>query len=219
MRIAAAVLMLVTIGADGVRSDSWAAAQVKEVFCQSRDWFVRVTPGTSVGETFGFAGAPKGKHATAEFYRRAEDRSYRLVAEATIQNPVAPVDFLVTDRGYLVTLDNWHNMGYGKAVASYGPDGRVVFAAELKDIFSKGEIDRFRRSVSSIWWRTETIYVREGQQSIYVALDDKGSELLLEPESGRWQYCEHRKDPKQHLCRDSNSNRVWRAFQEPSLRK
>ena len=55
-----------------LRSDSWAAPQVREVFSASRDHFVRVTPGTAVGDTVGFAGAEKGKYATAEFYRRVK---------------------------------------------------------------------------------------------------------------------------------------------------
>ena len=205
------------IAAPSARADSWPAAAIKEVFSQSREWFVRVTPGVSVGETVGFAGSPKGKHASAEFYRRAPDRSYRLVKEITLRNPVAPVVFLVTDRGYLVTLDNWHNIGFGKAIASYAPDGRTVAAHELTDVFSTEEVARFRRSVSSIWWRTETIYVRDGQQSIYVALDDKGSELILEAETGAWQYCQRRGDT--HQCRTANTSRIWRAFQEPALRR
>jgi hypothetical protein len=218
LRLLAGVLVIFTLAAErSARADSWRAAQISEVFSQSREWFVRVTPGVSLGETVGFAGAAKGKHATAEFYQRAPDRSYRLTKEVILHNPVAPVVFLVTDRGYLVTLDNWHNMGYGKAVASYSPDGRLVFAAELKDLFSTEEIARFRSSVSSIWWRTETVYVREGQQSIYVALNVKGSELILEPETGRWQYCEWQ--GKTHPCRDTNSPRIWRAYQEPALKK
>lgn len=215
--IAGTLVVLAAVAERPAHADSWPAAQIKEVFSRSREWFVRVTPGTSVGETVGFAGAPKGKHASAEFYLRATDRSYRLEKEITLLNPVAPVLFLVTDRGHLVTLDNWHNMGFGKAIASYAPDGRVVFASELKEVFSLEEVDRVRRSVSSIWWRTETVYVRDGQQSIYIALDDKGSELILEPESGRWQYCEWQKD--KHHCRDSNTTRIWRPYREPTLRK
>ena len=209
-------LIVLTAGPP-VRADSWPAAQITEVFSRSREWFVRVIPGTSIGETIGFEGAPRGTPAKAEFYRRASDRSYRLAQEITLQNPVAPVRFLVTDRGYLLTLDNWHNMGFGKAVASYAPGGRLVFAGELKDLFSSEEIDGFRRTVSSIWWRTETVYVRDGQQSIYVALSDQGSELIVEPETGRWQVCERRGD--QHQCRDANAPRVWRAYQEPPRRK
>lgn len=218
LRILSGTLIVLAAAAGRpLHADSWPAARIKEVFSESREWFVRVTPGDSIGETVGFAGSPKGKHARAEFYRRAADRSYRLTTEIPLHNPVAPVLFLVTDRGYLVTLDNWHNMGFGKAIASYSPDGRVVFAGELKDVFSPDEVAAFRTSVSSIWWRTETVYVRDGQQSIYVALNDKGSELSLEPETGRWQACEPRGE--KHQCRNSNTARVWRAYQEPALRK
>jgi hypothetical protein len=214
--VAGALIALATIQLY-VRADSWPNPQVKEAFSASRDWFVRVTPGSNVGETVGFAGAPKGKQAAAEFYLRAPDRSYRLSKEITLENPVAPVLFLVTDRGYLVTLDNWHNMGYGKSVASYAPDGRTVMALELKDIFPAADIETSRTSVSSIWWRTETIYVRDGQQSVYVGLDNKGSELILEPETGQWQHCRWRGE--KHQCRHSTAPGVWGAFREPALRK
>jgi hypothetical protein len=59
--------------------------------------------------------------------------------------------------------------------------------------------------------------VREGQQSVYAALDDHGRELILEPETGTWQQCERRGD--RHLCRDSNARRTWRAYREPLQRK
>jgi hypothetical protein len=79
--------------------------------------FRAVTPGESLGDTVGFAGAKKGKYAAAEFYRRHPDRSYRLVAEARLLNPVAPVEFFVSNDGRLATIDNWHNIGYGKVVS------------------------------------------------------------------------------------------------------
>jgi len=86
-------------------------------------------------------------------------------------------------------------------------DGRIVFANELTDVFSAEEIERFRRSVSSIWWRTETLYVRDGQQTVSIAMDGKGTELIVEPDPGRWQQCEWRtKDT--HQCRDSNASRT-----------
>ena len=62
------------------------------------------------------------------------------------------------------------------------------------------------------------VYVREGQQTIYIAMDDKGRELIVEPESGHWQQCEWR-SKEMHQCRDSNDSRTWRAYQEPALRK
>jgi hypothetical protein len=123
----------------------------------------------------------------------------------------------VTDRGYLVTFDNWHNRGYGRIVVSYSPAGKTAASYALTDLFSSEEIGAFVHSVSSIQWRAEALYVREGQQSVYVALDGNGRELILEPETGAWQQCEWRRD--RHLCRDSNERRTWRAYREPSRRE
>jgi hypothetical protein len=128
--------------------DEWPAAVVREVFSQSRTYFVRVVPGKSFGDTRGFSGAPKGPFASAEFYRLEKDRSYRLVATAPLLNPVAPAEFLVADNGFLMTLDNWHNMGYGKVVAFYTPEGKTIQAYTLSDLFSKSEIEAFDQSVS-----------------------------------------------------------------------
>ena len=117
-------------------------------------------------ETVGFSGAPTGPAATAEFYRRASDRSYRPVWMVSLVNPVAPIDAFLTDRGYLATLDNWHNMGYGKVVAFYAPTGTLIRAYALAELFSAAEIDAMRKSVSSIWWRKPLAYVRpEGYTS------------------------------------------------------
>ena len=66
------------------------------------------------------------------------DRSYRLAATAPLLNPVAPVDFFVTDRGFLITLDNWHNLGYGKVVAFY--------TAELKSSYEASTHFQTRRA-------------------------------------------------------------------------
>ena len=200
----------------GVAMDSWPGAQTKEVFSASREWFVRVTPGKSFGDTVGFGSSAKGPYARAEFFRRDANRGYRLVAEQTLVNPVAPVLFFVTDRGYLVTLDNWHNMGYGRALAGYESSGRQVFALQLADLFTGDEIAAFKTSVSSIWWRTDTVYIREGQQSLYIAMAEDGSEVILEPETGRWQVCGLRS--KTHLCRDRNAGREWRPFREPAAK-
>jgi len=136
------------------------------------------------------------------------------VVGRTLANPVAPVDFLVTDRGYLVTLDNWGSMGYGKIAVFYSPNGDVIQSFELKDLFSADEISRFGHSVSSIWWRkTEIANALQGQQSLFLALDDKGGQLFFRTETGVWQLCEWRTD--KHLCRTTNGNRRWAAYVEP----
>ncbi len=193
------------------RADDWQSPIVHEVFSASRDHFVRVVPGESLGDTFGFAGAKKGKYATAEFYRREADRSYRLTATAALLNPIAPVSFFVANDGRLATVDNWHNRGYGAVVAFYGADGQVVKAYTLADLFSAEEIEAFGHSVSSIQWHDGPVYINADQRTLYLMVRG-GADLLFDLESGRYVFCETR--DQQYVCRDSNAKRTWRPYAE-----
>ena len=165
------------------QADSWAGPVTKEVFSASREYFVRVVPGKRLGDTFGFASEKKGPYARAEFYRRAPDRSYQLVAEASLLNPVAPVEFFVADSGQLVTLDNWHNVGYGKVVAIYDARGKPIRAYELRELFDAEAIKRFPHSVSSIQWRMGPAYIRQDQSTALVTIAP-GVDLLFSLTSG-----------------------------------
>ncbi|MDZ4866121.1 MAG: hypothetical protein SGI91_02260 [Alphaproteobacteria bacterium] len=193
------------------RADSWPGPVVDEVFSASRDYFVRVVPGESLGDTFGFASAKKGKYATAEFYRREADRSYRLTGTATLRNPIAPVSFFVANDGRLATVDNWHNRGYGAVVAIYCPDGKVTKAYSLADLFSAEEIEAFGHSVSSIQWHDGPVYINADQRTLYLMVRS-GADLVFGLESGRYAFCETR--DKHYACRDSNAERTWRPYAE-----
>jgi hypothetical protein len=191
------------------RADDWAGPQVREVFSASRDHFVRVIPGKSIGDTVGFAGAAKGEYASAEFYRREGDRSYRLVATARLLNPVAPVDFFVSNDGRLVTADNWHNRGYGIVLAVYDAAGKPVKAYTLADLFTRAEIDASPHSVSSIAWHSGPVYINQDQRTFYMMVAS-GRDLVLGLETGRFAYCERRAG--KYLCRNSNADRRWRPY-------
>lgn len=205
-----AALVVALAAAFPARADSWVTAQVREVFSASRDYFVRVTPGDSWGETVGFKGSKIGRHARAAFYRRAEDHSYRLVSEVTLANPVAPVDFFVANGGRMITFDNWHNRGYGPAVvAIYDANGRTVKAYTLADLFSETEIEAFSYSTSSIHWHDGPAYINQDQKTLYLMVKS-GSDLVFGLESGRYAFCETREG--KYLCRNSNTEREWRPY-------
>jgi hypothetical protein len=192
-------------------ADSWAAPQVREIFSANRDHFVRVTPGNSIGDSFGFAGAPRGGFATAEYYRRQADGSYKPMQKVTLANPVAPVDFFVADGGQLVTVDNWHNRGYGKVLAVYDPAGKLVKAYELTDLFAKAEIDSYPHSVSSRAWHQGPVYLNKDQRTLYMMIAS-GRDLVVGVETGRYAYCETRGG--QYRCRNSNAGRRWLPYAE-----
>jgi hypothetical protein len=156
----------------GMRADAWPAPQTRNVFSKDGSHFVRIVPGSSWGDVVGFRGAETGDYARGLFYALQADRSYRLLADVALVNPVAPVDALVTKRGELVTFDNWHNFGFGAVIAIYDAAGALRASYTLEELYGDGKLSDVPQSVSSRWWRcqptgfvdphTETsIYVRE----------------------------------------------------------
>ena len=163
-RLLAALLLL---GAP-VSADDWPGPRVMTVFSEDGARFVRITPGESLGDTVGFAGARRGAYARALFHERQPDRSYRLVSETALLNPIAPVDLLLSNTGYLIAFDNWHNLGYGKAVAIYAPTGQVVAAWELEQLYGPDELGRIGSSVSSRRWRCAPFHFVDPQEQTQV---------------------------------------------------
>jgi hypothetical protein len=163
MRYAVVLALLLACGR--ASADSWAAAKVAAMASPSGQIVVRVIPGTSLGEVYGFAGERKGKSATAVFYRLGPSDDYVKYQEVSLLNPIAPVFFAVTDHGELVTLDNWHNMGMGKAIVVYRADGQVLRSYELAQVFSPAELQKIPRTVSSLWWRCNSPPMLEPRNS------------------------------------------------------
>jgi hypothetical protein len=197
-----ALILFLTLGT--ASADDWPSPQTREVFSTSRDHFVRVTPGTSWGDLRGFQGANKGAYATAEFFHRDDTGAYRPTSRAALPNPVAPVEFFVSNDGRLVTLDNWHNKGYGTAIAVYAADGKVVKSYTLADIFSAEEIQAFPHSVSSIHWHSGPAYINKDEKTFYLMIKS-GDDLVIGLETGRLAYCRTR--GASYLCRDGNDAR------------
>jgi len=172
-------------------ADEWIAPQIREVFSPDRQYFVRITPGESWGETWGFKGAKIGKHAQAAFFREQPDQGYRLEHTIDMPNPVAPVEAFLSNNGDLVTLDNWHNEGYGVVLVLYHWDGKRVKAYQLADLFSKKEIASFPMSVSSIWWHKGPTYINQDQTEFYMGYKEPPdySELILKLSTGSVRLC------------------------------
>jgi hypothetical protein len=180
-RVAAGALMLLgtVLVPHAAGADSWPAAVTLTRFSDDGRFFVRITPGKSLGDTWGFGGSQKGPYASARFYALQRDRSYRLVREVSLLNPVAPVDAIVSKHGYLVTFDNWHNLGFGKVLAVYDLRGKPIAAYELDELYPAERLGTIVRSVSSRYWRCAPhhfvdpaeqtqVYVREAQGGYFV---------------------------------------------------
>jgi hypothetical protein len=166
----ALLLLLLAAGSGTAWADSWPGPRVFTVFSEAGRYFVRFVPGESVGDTVGFAGSPRGRYATALLYGLGPDRAYTLLHELALTNPVSPLNALVSDDGYFVTLDNWHNVGFGKVVAIYAPSGRLIRSYELTDLYPSEKLEKIPRSISSRYWRCAPLHFVEPreQKSVYV---------------------------------------------------
>lgn len=113
--VVTAILLLTWIVS--ARADEWPAPRVQNVFSSNGRYFVRIVPATSINRAAGAAGGPNQGKSRGEFYARQPDRSYRLTADVELQNRFSPTYAIVTDDGYLVTFDEWFQMGIGDVMA------------------------------------------------------------------------------------------------------
>jgi len=165
--IATVVICLATAP---VSADDWPGPVPQNVFSDNGRHFIRIIPGTYAADPVAVTGSPNGAAARGEFYERQTNRSYRLVGDVLLQNPIGPTDALVTNAGYVVTFDNWHNFGYGMVVVIYAPGGRLIRALTVEDLYPRDRIAKIPLSVSSRWWRCAPHgYVDPEQTTIYVS--------------------------------------------------
>jgi hypothetical protein len=111
------------------------------------------------------------------------------MADVRLKNPVAPVDALVSNAGYLITFDNWHNAGYGQVVAIYGPRGAVIATYELERLYPPERLAQISTSVSSRWWRCSALgYVDPAKQTAIYVTERLGGTFVFEVATGRFEY-------------------------------
>ena len=179
-----ALAMLVAI-ATNTFADQWPQPTESGVISADGRIAVRLTPGSSWGEVWGFAGAPLGDHARARFYRLDGDEgTYLFYQELALLNPVAPVFAAVSNEGALVTLDNWHNMGFGPVLAIYSPAGAVVRSYTLEELYRPEQIDKFMASVSSRWWRCDEDPRLASRRSTLIIVDRLENRLEVDFTTG-----------------------------------
>lgn len=171
--------------AASAHADEWMQATVREQSSANGQFTVRVTPGDSWGDVVGFADRPKGRYATAEWFK-SDGGVAQKTHTITLLNPIAPVDFLVTDNGALITLDNWHNVGYGSMLVVYSPSGETVKKYGLGELYSFRDTQRFGFSTSSINWRCASP-VLNSPTELWVD-DTLGGRLVINTVTGTFEY-------------------------------
>jgi hypothetical protein len=129
-------------GAASAAADSWAEAQEEDYYAANDAYYLHVVPGA-------------GAHARGTLVHVLVGGDEEEVWSRELENPTAPVQVLVaTDGRYVVTFDDWGEVGYGpNVVVIYGPGGELVKKLTLEDFLTEGEIAVAPTSVSSRWWR------------------------------------------------------------------
>ena len=111
---------------------------------------VRIKPGRRSAELGLFSNATP--QALAEWHR-FDGKTYKKLRSVPLQNPVAPDDFEVTDKGQLITLDNWRSLGQGDVVVMYGPTGKLLWKFRLADLYPAEDLARLQPSGGQTRWR------------------------------------------------------------------
>ncbi len=170
--------MLTILFAPGVQADSWALPTVVTVTSPSSNYIAQVFPGS--GGYGGYERALTNREANASvIVSRLDQGVTNVVWTGKLINPCAPVQVYVSDTGYLVTMDNWHAVGYGPIVAIYDPKGRLVRHWSLEELFKPEERQQLETSVSSISWHAGKAYFVGGTDTNTLVVPAVGKTLLF----------------------------------------
>jgi hypothetical protein len=183
-----AILLLTWIMS--ARADEWPAPRVQNVFSSNGRYFVRIVPAASINRAAGAAGALNQGKSRGEFYARQPDRSYRLVADVELRNRVSPTYAIVTDDGYLVTFDDWFQLGMGDVLAFYRPTGALIRAVTIEELYTPAKLIQIPRSVSSRQWRCGVFYTpptNANSESLTV-FEHFGGSFQLQARTGTFEY-------------------------------
>ncbi|WP_440222268.1 hypothetical protein ACQQ2N_14380 [Dokdonella sp. MW10] len=159
------VACLVGLGlASPCLADEWTSARTVIVNSPDGQWRGIVIPSSSgeastpsrhaIGHVQGDdRSTRRPDRAYARMQRREEGR-WMDMWEGALANPHAPVEALVSDKGFLITLDEWLERGYGEnVVVTYDEFGRIRCHWELDDLLPTLYVEHLPTSVSSRRWR------------------------------------------------------------------
>ena len=171
------VCILFLVSALHASADSWALPTAQTVVSEKGHYIAKIIPAD-------FKSKSPDKHAIARIYKYDEQSdTYIKYREQDLVNKMMPVYTLILDNSQIITFDEWHSVGIGKnVIVVYGENGKFLKNFPLDRIAYKFEIKKFKRSVSSIYWRGNAHYV-EYRHSVFIDPYDKeaynGYELHL----------------------------------------
>lgn len=135
------VIFILYFCADAL-ADSFPPPSTLGVSSPKGNWVLRVEPAENWWE----------KPAKAHVFS-FDGVSYVKLAVFTMNNRISPSTILITNEGTIFAFDRWDGRGHGDVIYVYQNDGTALKKYTLNDLYSESDILKFRKTVSSIWWR------------------------------------------------------------------
>lgn len=158
----------ITVLATTARADEWVTPTARTL----------VSPNQRVQAVI----APSANGKTAARATIGAGPSFSLLS------PWMPVDAVLFDDGSLLTLDDWHALGYGTVARVYEHDGAIRWSKTLADLLGQAFVDSAPHSVSSIWWRKtplEWTLAKDGKTGVITLYDENQLQLTLRDGSAK----------------------------------
>lgn len=135
-------------------ADEWAFPLPKVVYSEDGSFSAHITPEENVWERFGFC--------RVAFYQGDKELWSR-----NLINNVAPGTVLIPDSGrYLVTMDEWHNVGT-LPIVIYGENGALLAVHNMESLGLQDDWRHILRTESSTWWNENAIYFFDSSGEIF----------------------------------------------------
>jgi hypothetical protein len=157
-------------GTIGLSADEWMLPEPASFHARGSQLVAEIFPTASRQNP--------GKRALCYFYEVGYpgtrwDVTPTLKWKAQLANEHMPVDAVVSQDGWLVTLNEWYGAGHAHSLVVYDPRGHLVADWSGDRLFADPALQtiaRDRTSMSSVWWNRHASYYFTRQHVLFVSL-------------------------------------------------
>jgi hypothetical protein len=98
----------------------------------------------------------------------------KLIWKGALANVYAPHAAIVSSDGWLITLDEWANLGYDNAIVIYDPAGKLIKAHSLDAVLPEDVANRDRSRSSRYWRKNAQFLIDIAGKLLQIRLDGGG---------------------------------------------
>ena len=203
------LLLLATLSAVQAHADQWALPTAREISSSSGKYVLVVTPHQDWSHKHG--------HCLGALFRLDGTKRTEIWSRHLINN-VSPVEVFVADSGkFVVTMDEWHEMGR-LPVVIYDFRGGLVCVHTTDTLGLKDDVQHIMMTVSSYWWNRDSVSFFGPEDKTFIIRLHWGKTLLLWLQQGDLMDDEWRQLHRSWLISDTQWNAIH-DFADKKLRK